>query len=144
MNIQKRVNRIVKEKGKMKRWHKLVTALACVVVFCTTYALILPAVTMERETFCGYTEHTHTDACYSQVLTCDLDQGNGHVHTEDCYDDEDALVCGMEEGEGSHTHTDACYEKQLSCGLEEHSHVLSCYSNPHMDVEEAVDVEGNE
>lgn len=75
------------------------TALACVVVFCTTYALILPAVTMERETFCGYTEHTHTDACY---------------------------------------------EKQLSCGLEEHSHVLSCYSNPHMDVEEAVDVEGNE
>ena len=68
-----RVNRIVKEKGKLKRWHKLVTALACVVVFCTTYALILLAVTMERETFCGYTEHTHTDACYSQVLTCDLD-----------------------------------------------------------------------
>lgn len=47
MNIQKRVNRIVKEKGKMKRWHKLVTALACVVVFCTTYALILPAVTKD-------------------------------------------------------------------------------------------------
>ena len=35
-----------------RRWYKLVTCLAAVVVFCTVYALILPAVTMEG-TACG-------------------------------------------------------------------------------------------
>ncbi len=117
MNLQKKVEVLIRESGKMKRWHKVVTALACVVVFCTTYALILPAVTMERETYCGYTEHTHSQSCYSQVLVCDLEEGENHTHTEDCY------------------------EQQLTCGMDEHSHVLSCYSNPYADVEEAADWE---
>lgn len=34
-------------------WKKLASVLGCIVVFCTTYALILPAITMERETICG-------------------------------------------------------------------------------------------
>lgn len=67
---------------KMK-WRRIVTVLSCIVVFCTTYALIIPAVTMSRDTACGKEEHTHTEACYDE---------NG------------ALICGREE----HTHTDAC------------------------------------
>lgn len=67
---------------KMK-WRRIVTILSCIVVFCTTYALIMPAVTMSRDTACGKEEHTHTEACYDE---------NG------------ALICGREE----HTHTDAC------------------------------------
>lgn len=67
---------------KMK-WRRIVTILSCIVVFCTTYALIIPAVTMSRDTACGKEEHTHTEACYDE---------NG------------ALICGREE----HTHTDAC------------------------------------
>ncbi len=34
---------------RRKRWRRAVTVLAAIVVFCTTYALILPAVTMENE-----------------------------------------------------------------------------------------------
>lgn len=45
---------------------RIVAALACIVVFCTTYALILPAVTMENYA-CGMTEHTHTEACYTET-----------------------------------------------------------------------------
>lgn len=67
---------------KMK-WRRIVTILSCIVVFCTAYALIMPAVTMSRDTACGKEEHTHTEACYDE---------NG------------ALICGREE----HTHTDAC------------------------------------
>lgn len=67
---------------KMK-WRRIVTILSCIVVFCTTYALIIPAVAMSRDTACGKEEHTHTEACYDE---------NG------------ALICGREE----HTHTDAC------------------------------------
>ena len=43
---------------RKKRWQKVVTVLAAVVVFCTTYALILPAITMEKD--CQIPEHTHT------------------------------------------------------------------------------------
>lgn len=67
---------------KMK-WRRIVTILSCIVVFCTAYALIIPAVTMSRDTACGKEEHAHTEACYDE---------NG------------ALICGREE----HTHTDAC------------------------------------
>lgn len=67
---------------KMK-WRRIMTILSCIVVFCTAYALIMPAVTMSRDTACGKEEHTHTEACYDE---------NG------------ALICGREE----HTHTDAC------------------------------------
>lgn len=67
---------------KMK-WRRIMTILSCIVVFCTAYALIIPAVTMSRDTACGKEEHTHTEACYDE---------NG------------ALICGREE----HTHTDAC------------------------------------
>ena len=32
---------------RRKVWHSIVTCIAAVVVFCTTYALILPAITQE-------------------------------------------------------------------------------------------------
>lgn len=42
------------------------TCLAAVVVFCTVYALILPAITFEKED-CTLPEHTHTEDCYALV-----------------------------------------------------------------------------
>lgn len=50
---------------RRKRWYKAVSWLACVVVFCTVYALILPAISMEGETYCGVSEHEHSLSCYS-------------------------------------------------------------------------------
>ena len=47
-----------------KRWQKLAKALSIVVVFCVTYMLILPAVTMENEPCCGLSEHKHDENCY--------------------------------------------------------------------------------
>ena len=43
-------------------WRKIVGVLAAVAVFGTTYALILPAITLEK-TGCSIPEHTHTQAC---------------------------------------------------------------------------------
>ncbi len=55
---------------KHRAWQRVVTILACFVVFCTTYALILPAITMETDedpnaVFCSCEEHEHTLSCYS-------------------------------------------------------------------------------
>ena len=35
---------------RMKRWKRVISALSALVVFCTTYALILPAITLDKET----------------------------------------------------------------------------------------------
>lgn len=69
-------------------WYKVLVFLSAIVVFATTYALILPAVTMELS--CALEEHTHTAECYSinsegevdVSLVCQLEE---HQHTDDCY-----------------------------------------------------------
>ena len=118
---------------KHKRWQKAVSILACIVVFCTVYALIFPALTAEGTPHCGIEEHTHTDECYENRLICGKEEGEGaHTHTDECYTQEQTLICGLEEGEGAHTHTEECYDEEgnLICGLEEnegHQHTEECY-----------------
>ena len=80
MNLQSQINKLIKEKGRVKRWHRLVTVLACIVVFWTTYVMIMPAITMERETYCGYAGHIHSEACDEQ--NCSLEE---HTHILACY-----------------------------------------------------------
>ena len=58
----------MKAHKRKKSWYRVVTGLACVVVFCTVYALILPAITMEKGA-CEIPEHTHSEACYTQVTS---------------------------------------------------------------------------
>ena len=161
--------------NRRKAWKNFVRVMACIVVFCTTYALILPAITMEKATFCGLEAHVHEEACYAQaasmvcdptagediivlhthdelcyqgdVLLCTLQEREGHLHTDDCYEtvvtpahthDESCMIlergtqlCQLEEIEG-HTHVDACFAPgiNLQCGEEEregHSHGEACY-----------------
>ena len=141
---------------RKRRWYQVTTCLAAVVVFCTTYALILPAITLEKQ--CEIPEHTHTEACYTseqgdlictqstepqhthteecyqetQALVCGMEESTGHTHGAECYDEEGNLICGQEESEG-HVHGEACYEasRQLICGQTEepaHQHTEECYS----------------
>lgn len=119
---------------RRKRWQKTVSILACLVVFCTVYALILPALTAEADTYCGKEEHTHTEDCYEEKLICGKEEGEGaHHHTDDCYREVDALVCQTPESDG-HQHTDACYteEQVVTCTNTEEGHVHSefegCYT----------------
>lgn len=113
-------------------WYQVMTCLAAAVVFCTTYALILPAITLEKQ--CEIPEHTHTEACYTSVqgdLICTQSTEPQHTHTEECYQETQDLVCGMEESTG-HTHGAECYDEagNLICGQEEsegHVHGEGCY-----------------
>ena len=125
---------------RKKRWQRVVAVLASVTVFCTTYALILPAITMEEPTYCGFEEHVeHKDECYSEkeILTCTLPEGEGHIHDESCLNEDGEFICGLSEGEGAHQHDDSCREitTVLTCELPIHEHTLQCFSNPDADVE---------
>lgn len=118
-------------KGKLftgKAWKRMVRILSCIVVFCTTYALILPAITQEAQAYCGNSEHKHTEKCYKEILSCTKEE---HVHSEECFDVDGNLTCTLEE----HTHSDECYRELLECTKEEHTHSLECFSDPKADKE---------
>ena len=73
-------------RAKRHAWNRVLIIAACVVVFCTAYALILPAITLEKTAYCGYEEHVHSDACYTRTLICGLEETEAaHQHTDDCY-----------------------------------------------------------
>ena len=63
-SLKERVRRFLQVRRHRKTWEKVVGSLAVVVIFITSYMLILPAITMEKPTYCGNTHHTHTASCY--------------------------------------------------------------------------------
>lgn len=107
-------NEYTQKRHRKKVWQRVVASLAAVVVFCTTYALILPAITATNAVYCGYEE----------------------AHSEACYETERVLICQQEESE-EHHHTDACYteERHLICQKPVHQHTRQCFSDPEADVE---------
>lgn len=123
---------------KRKKWLTAVTCLAGIVVFCTVYALILPAIALERDAQCGLEEHQHTDDCYEStyvypqaVMKCSLESLGIHTHTEECRNEEGTLVCGYADFV-IHTHDSYCYSEDgtLICTLPEieaHTHGNECY-----------------
>ena len=154
MKLLDKLNKYIKLK-------RLFLTAAVFVVFVTTYSLILPAITMERKTYCGLEEHEHTEECYTvtrtcvcgqdeieghehtddcyteeQVLVCELEENEEHTHTDECYETERILTCGKQEVEG-HTHDDSCFaeERELTCGMEEHIHSDDCFVDPDAETE---------
>lgn len=107
---------------------RFVSLVAAIVVFITTYALVLPAITLEKTASCGIDEHQHDDSCYEYVLTCGLEESEGHHHDDSCYTVTEELECQMEEHQ--HSQENGCYDEEgnLICQLAEHAHDDSCYS----------------
>lgn len=72
------------QKRKQRIWKKIISILVCIVIFCTTYALILPAITLEKATYCGKAEHIHAEECFdaSGNLICNLEE---HTHIDECF-----------------------------------------------------------
>lgn len=129
------VETLVRRGRQRKRFaiRQLITILACCVTFVTVYFLILPAVTVTHQTYCGYEEHIHNTDCYEarKFLRCTLEEGEQtHIHTDICYVSSRRLVCTLAEDE-DHTHTDTCYEatKELICTMDDtpHVHTDTCY-----------------
>lgn len=84
MTIRGQTKLFTKRRKRLGRWRYFVTLLSALIVFCTVYALILPAITMERETVCGIAAHEHTQDCFDSggELICSLVE---HQHNEECY-----------------------------------------------------------
>ena len=148
--LSRDVKKFEKRHARRRAWNGVLTVLASLVVFMTTYALILPAITMTAA-------HVHDESCYTQVTTikkellaCPVSAEDGllivHRHDSRCYDETGALACTLPEL-AAHTHTEECYaypeahmhtddcytaeRGELICGLEEgeeHTHSDDCYA----------------
>lgn len=141
-NYLTRAAKYLADLRKRRLWKRIVSGLGTAVVFCTVYALILPAITMTIPTVCGQEEHTHDASCYAagpvglaaqvpvvqqmcsvESVYADVPDGRApyvlHVHSEFCYRD-GVLVCTLPEMP-EHIHEDSCYTevRQLICGQEE-------------------------
>ncbi len=118
--LKKQVQSVLAAKHTQKRWMKIVSILMAVVVFFTTYSLILPATTLGKKTYCGQEEHTHTEACYSETgdtteLTCGLEE---HTHVEQCFEQPESLQFTFTDGDISGVITipwDESLPDDLSC-----------------------------
>lgn len=138
-DVLRNAEKYTKVHKRQRLRHRVVTVLAGVVVFCTTYALILPAITLEKQ--CDIPEHTHTDACYAQVTSvekrvpvCSAKTLEIHRHTADCYDANGNPTCGYADFV-VHSHDSRCYDEtgNLWCPLSEieaHRHTADCYVLP--------------
>lgn len=114
-------------------WKKILIVLAAITVFITVYMLILPAVTQEAPTYCGYEEHKHSEECYEYVEKYDCDKE--HEHFDECIVKVKTLKCLKVE----HTHNDYCFveptaatedvynDEYDACITPQHTHVDSCY-----------------
>lgn len=132
-----------KSRKRRQLWKRIVGTLGVAVVFCTVYALVLPAITLSDDPVCGMEAHEHTDQCLLTELRraeCPLaaqpcgEEGPVvlHAHSEICYDHQGTLLCQLPERQ-AHLHTEDCYEtvNTLVCRLEEldaHTHEPSCFS----------------
>ena len=99
------VRDLMKKIYRKKPWNQAVTFVAAVLVFVTTYMLILPAITMTKPVLdCPYAAyqdpnsiilHQHDAACYNSdgELICTLPELKIHVHDDSCYED---VVLGYE------------------------------------------------
>lgn len=147
MDLLNNVEKYNKRHRRRKHWQQLVSVLGCIVVFCTTYALILPAITLEKDVYCGLEEHTHTEDCYAEIIEM---AGNG---TEQDADTEGSLalstvakpeatvpfsnenINSVSDGDPdvvSDGDNDDYTEATLTCTLEEnedHAHTFLCYGN---------------
>ena len=95
--LLQRIRKILHDRRTRQLLTRTVSISAALIVFVTTYALVLPAITMEMEAQCGIEAHQHDDSCYEEMLVCGLEespgQSPGHAHSDACYSVLPVLTC---------------------------------------------------
>lgn len=150
-SIRQKLKKFIAEYSKYSHWHKAAVCMAAVVAVLTVSALILPAITMGRDAYCGIEEHKHTAECYEKQLVCEKAENETenkteseaakmvlscplelHQHKESCHNGNGEIICGYADYV-VHQHSENCYDENgtLVCTLpeiKEHTHDASCYT----------------
>ena len=91
---------------RLKKWQRVVSALAAVVVFVTTYALVLPAITLDKETASAQAgieiaASENDPESGGTVYEAELAEESSEVLSEEEFQDEESAVESSESESGS-------------------------------------------
>lgn len=141
--LERYISQFHRDHQKRRKAIALFVVLSLLVSGSVTWRLKSDGIAMTNEAFCGKEEHQHSDACYTKVLTCGLEETEGHHHSKEagCYEEQKTLVCTEKE----HTHGDGCYDENgnLICTEPEHTHGEECYETKEVLVCEKPESEGH-
>ena len=100
-----------------------------------------PGLTLAGDASCGIVEHTHDEACGTQICICTIPE-EPHSHADSCYtvnwvEEQETRQLACDVTEDPHIHSDGCYgtvtkqskESVLTCDNqdEEHTHEDGCF-----------------
>lgn len=107
--------------------------LALLTILSVSWRLHQVGIAMTDDEYsCGYEEHVHSDACYTEVLICGYEDGASETPADSAEEDGEAAPA-------AHSHTADCYQRVLTCTLPEHTHTLECLADITADVETPAD-----
>lgn len=131
--LDKAIRRVMAARRAEHRRAAVLVILALLTILSVSWRLHQVGTAMTDDEYsCGYEEHVHSDACYTEVLTCGYEDGASKTPADSAEEDGEAAPA-------AHSHTADCYQRVLTCTLPEHTHTLECLADTTADVETPAD-----
>ena len=131
--LDKAIRRVMAARRAEHRRAAVLAILALLTMLSVSWRLHQVGTAMTDDEYsCGYEEHVHSDACYTEVLTCGYEDGASETPADSAEKDGEAAPA-------AHSHTADCYQRVLTCTLPEHTHTLECLADITADVETPAD-----
>ena len=131
--LDKAIRRVMAVRHAERRRAAVLVILALLTILSVSWRLHQVGTAMtDGEYSCGYEEHAHSDACYTEVLVCGYEDEAPENPADSAREDGEAAPT-------AHSHTADCYQRVLTCTLPEHTHTLECLADITADVETPAD-----
>ena len=131
--LDKAIRRVMAARRAEHRRAAVLAILALLTILSVSWRLHQVGTAMTDDEYsCGYEEHVHSDACYTEVLTCGYEDGASETPADSAEEDGEAAPT-------AHSHTADCYQRVLTCTIPEHTHTLECLADITADVETPAD-----
>lgn len=131
--LDKAIRRVMAARHAEHRRAAVLVILALLTILSVSWRLHQVGIAMTDDEYsCGYEEHVHSDACYTEVLICGYEDGASEAPADSAEEDGEAAPA-------AHSHTADCYQRVLTCTLPEHTHTPECLADITADVETPAD-----
>lgn len=131
--LDKAIRRVMAVRHAERRRAAVLVILALLTILSVSWRLHQVGTAMTDDEYsCGYEEHVHSDACYTEVLVCGYEDEAPENPADSAGEDGEAAPT-------AHSHTADCYQRVLTCTLPEHTHTLECLADITADVETPAD-----
>ena len=96
------------QRVRARRYTAMLLVLAMLTSLSVSWRLHQVGTAMTDDEYsCGYEEHVHSDACYTEVLTCGYEDGASETPADSAEEDGEAAPT-------AHSHTADCYQRVLT------------------------------